>query len=255
MIRPYVLKDTNWKTVKDQDYKIAILPWGATEAHNYHLPYSTDNYEAEYLAETAAGKAWDRGSKVITFPVVPFGVNTGQFDIDLCLNINPSTQYQILSDLTDVLDRQGLDKLVIINSHGGNNFKQMIRELYADFPDVFVCAINWWQVLDANKYFDEAGDHAGEMETSVMMEITPDLVLPLSDAGAGAENKSTIKGIRDGWVTTQRHWPSITSDTGVGDPAKSTREKGVRFLEDVTDKIADFLVDLSETPNTKLYES
>ncbi|MCK4344643.1 MAG: creatininase family protein, partial [Bacteroidales bacterium] len=41
--RPYVLSETNWKTVKDQDYEIAILPWGATEAHNFHLPYGIDN--------------------------------------------------------------------------------------------------------------------------------------------------------------------------------------------------------------------
>jgi creatinine amidohydrolase len=36
--RPFILQETNWKTIKDTDYEIAILPWGATEAHNYHLP-------------------------------------------------------------------------------------------------------------------------------------------------------------------------------------------------------------------------
>ena len=38
--RPYVLAETNWKAVKATDYEVAVLPWGATEAHNYHLPYS-----------------------------------------------------------------------------------------------------------------------------------------------------------------------------------------------------------------------
>jgi len=255
MIRPYVLKDTNWKTVKETNYTIAILPWGATEAHNYHMPYATDNFEAEYLAEESARIAWDQGAKVITLPTVPFGVNTGQFDIDLCLNINPSTQYQILNDLTDVLDKQGIDKLVILNSHGGNNFKQMIRELYGDFPEIFVCAINWWQVLDSHEYFDEPGDHAGEMETSVMMHIAPDLVLPIAEAGDGAEIRSSIKGIREGWVQTQRHWPSISKDTGVGNPALSTKEKGEKFLEDITIKIASFLVELSGKSINDLYES
>ncbi len=255
MIRPYVLKETNWKTVKETDYSVAILPWGATEAHNYHLPYATDNYEAEYLAEVSAGKAWEKGAKVISMPNVPFGVNTGQFDIDLCLNLNPSTQYQILNDIVDVLDRQGIEKLVILNSHGGNNFKQMIRELYGDFPDVFVCAINWWQVLDSSKYFDEPGDHAGEMETSVMMHIAPELVLPISEAGAGSENKSKLKGVKEGWVVTQRQWPMISADTGVGNPARSSQEKGKRFLEDITNKISDFLVELSESDIRNLYES
>jgi len=254
MIRPYVLKDTNWKTVKETDYSVAILPWGATEAHNFHLPYATDNFEAEYLAEVSAAKAWKKGAKIISMPNVPFGVNTGQLDIDLCLNINPSTQYQILNDIVDVLDRQGIEKLVILNSHGGNNFKQMIRELYGDYPDVFVCAINWWQVLDSAGYFDEPGDHAGEMETSVMMHIAPDLVLPISEAGSGAENKSKLQGIRDGWVIAQRQWTSISADTGVGNPAKSTVEKGVRFLEDITDKISEFLVELAESDTNNLYE-
>lgn len=49
--RPYILAETNWKEIKAQPFQLAILPWGATEAHNYHLPYGTDNYEATYIAE------------------------------------------------------------------------------------------------------------------------------------------------------------------------------------------------------------
>ena len=37
--RPYILGESTWKTVRDTDYEVAVLPWGATEAHNYHLPY------------------------------------------------------------------------------------------------------------------------------------------------------------------------------------------------------------------------
>ena len=56
--RPYVLAESNWKAVKDTPFEVAILPWGATEPHNYHLPYSTDNYETGALAERAAEVAW-----------------------------------------------------------------------------------------------------------------------------------------------------------------------------------------------------
>ncbi|MDH5604646.1 MAG: creatininase family protein, partial [Cyclobacteriaceae bacterium] len=66
--RPYVLSETNWKTVKNTDYNLAILPWGATEAHNYHLPYGTDCIEAEHVAYTSAGIAWEKGAKVIALP-------------------------------------------------------------------------------------------------------------------------------------------------------------------------------------------
>jgi creatinine amidohydrolase len=65
---------------------------GATEAHNYHLPYGTDAYEAAHVAAESAKKAWDAGARVVVLPAIPFGVNTGQLDIRLCINMNPSTQ-------------------------------------------------------------------------------------------------------------------------------------------------------------------
>ena len=94
--RPYVLAESTWKTVDATPYDVAVLPWGATEAHNYHLPYATDNIQSEALAIEAARLAWDRGAKVVVLPCVPFGVNTGQLDIKLCLNMNPATQAALL---------------------------------------------------------------------------------------------------------------------------------------------------------------
>src|SRR3989441_6001894 len=95
-LRPYLLNELTWKTVRDARYEVAVLPWGAAEAHNFHLPYTTDNIETERIAALAAGHAWERGARVVVLPVVPFGVNTGQLDIPLCLNLNPSTQALVL---------------------------------------------------------------------------------------------------------------------------------------------------------------
>ena len=83
MIRPYLLAETNWKHLKDANIELAILPWGATEAHNYHLPYGTDVYEADYVAAESARKAYEQNANIIVLPTVPFGVNTGQSDIYL----------------------------------------------------------------------------------------------------------------------------------------------------------------------------
>ncbi|HMI64891.1 MAG TPA: creatininase family protein, partial [Cyclobacteriaceae bacterium] len=138
-MRPYILAENNWKTVKETAYQVAILPWGATEAHNYHLPYGTDVLEAESVAAEAARLAWEQGAKVIVLPVIPFGVNTGQFDVKLDMNMNPSTQLAVLRDVVEVLDRFGIHKLIILNSHGGNDFKTMIRELGLRFPNAFLC--------------------------------------------------------------------------------------------------------------------
>src|SRR2546428_2513169 len=117
--RPFILNELTWKTVRDARYEVAVLPWGATEAHNLHLPYSTDNIETERIAALAAGHAWQLGARVVVLPVVPFGVNTLQLDIPLCLNLNPSTQALLLRDLATALAGQGVRKLVILNGHGG----------------------------------------------------------------------------------------------------------------------------------------
>lgn len=254
MIRPYVLAEANWKAVEHTEYQIAILPWGATEAHNYHLPYATDNYEATAVAEESARKSWEVGTKVIVLPTIPFGINTGQLDVKLCMNLNPSTQYAILKDVADVLVRHKVGKLVILNSHGGNNFKTMIRELAIDFPDLYVCSINWWQVGDSKDFFVEPGDHAGELETSVIMHLHPGLVLPLSEAGDGAAKSYKLSGFKEGWVTSQRHWTKVTADTGVGDPQHSAPEKGAAFLDMTTTKISEFLNDLAPLSISELYE-
>jgi creatinine amidohydrolase len=78
--RPYILSETHWPEVKATPYTLAVLPWGACEAHNFHLPYGTDIIEAEHVAAEAARLAWQKGAKLTVLPAIPFGVNTGQFD-------------------------------------------------------------------------------------------------------------------------------------------------------------------------------
>jgi len=251
--RPYVLAETNWKSVKGLDYEIAILPWGATEPHNFHLPYATDNYETAAIAERAAEIAWRQGAKVVVLPTVPFGVNTGQLDLRLALNMNPSTQLALLTDIASAIAGQGVTKLLILNGHGGNDFRQMIRELQPRV-NLFICVINWWTCVSGKDYFDEPGDHAGEMETSVMMALHSDLLLPLSQAGAGRAKKFRVAGLRDGLAWAPRKWSKVTSDTGTGNPARATAEKGETFLKAVTERIAGFLVDLAAADPEDMYE-
>lgn len=253
-MRPYILSETTWKTVKESNFDLAILPWGATEAHNYHLPYATDTLLADAIAAQAAKQAWEQGSRCIVLPAIPYGVNTGQIDVKLCMNMNPSTQLAVLSDITHVLDYHNINKLLIINAHGGNDFKPLIRELSLKYPKVFIAATNWWNASNANEVFDEPGDHAGELETSMIQFITPRLMLPIEEAGNGFTKQFSIKGLQEGWVIAQRHWPSISQDTGVGNPIKATPEKGKIFFEKTTQAIADFIIQLSSTDLSNLYK-
>lgn len=253
-IRPYILAETNWKALKESTFDLAILPWGATEAHNYHLPYATDIYESDFIAAEAARIAWERGARPIVLPTIPFGVNTGQPDIYLDINLNPSTQLAILSDVITVLNRQGINKLLIFNSHGGNNFKSLVRELGLKFPEMFLCFSNWFQSMERSNYFTEDGDHAEEMETSLLLYLKPDLVLPKASWGEGKSKKYKIKAFSEGWVWAERKWSQISEDTGVGNPEHATKEKGQRFFEDVSKKMGAFIYELCKADVTDLYE-
>ena len=252
--RPYILAETNWKDVKKTDYDVAVLPWGATEAHNYHLPYITDVAENDYIGAESARIAWEQGARVVVLPTVPFGVNTGQLDIKLDINIYPSTQAAILNDVVDAVTRAGILKIVVLNGHGGNEFKQMIREIQARYPGTFISQVHWFKILDLSEYFERPDDHAGEMETSVMLKLAPDLVRPLDEAGDGAARRFKIAALREGWAWAERDWSEVTESTGVGNPYAATAEKGARYLEDVSRKLASYFIELAAADIDSLYE-
>jgi creatinine amidohydrolase len=250
--RPYVLAETDWKNVSATHFDVAVLPWGATEAHNLHLPYATDTIQADAVAAEAARLAWEAGVRVIVLPPIPYGVQSGQLDIPLCINMNPSTQAAVLGDIAYSLAEQGIRKLVLLNGHGGNDFKPIIRELQPDLP-VFLCSIDWYRCLDVREYFDEPGDHAGELETSLLQHLRPDLVRPLDEAGPGDARSFRMRGLREGWAWAPRRWTAVTDDTGVGDPRAATAAKGERFLAAATTRIGEFLVELAAADPDDLY--
>ncbi len=250
--RPYVLAETTFSTIPQTAYEVAVLPWGATEAHNYHLPYGTDNYEAQRVAIEAARLAWDRKAYVVVLPTMPFGVNTQQLDIPLTINMNPSTQARVLEDVVDSLEGHGVRKLVVLNFHGGNNFRQMIREAQAR-TSLFLCAVDGFAVVPPEEFFEAAGDHANEMETSLMMHLAPELVLPLEQAGDGAAKRFRIAGLQEGWAWAPRQWTQVTADTGVGDPGAATAEKGARYFQTIAEKVSEFLVDLAAADPDDMY--
>ena len=252
--RPWVLAEVALKAVRETAYDVAVLPWGATEAHNYHLPYATDVFETLEVAAEAARIAWQEGSRPLVLPALPFGANEQQLDIPGTINMHPSTQGAVLSDVIESVERHGLQKLLILNGHGGNDFRQMIREAQASTP-VFLSTVAWFRIPGTMEMFEEPDDHAGEMETSLMMHLRPDLVRSLDEAGPGTARQWKLEAIREGWAWAPRQWSRVTDDTGVGDPRKATPEKGAAFFEAVTERLAAYLVELAECDPTDLYEA
>ncbi|MBL9114568.1 MAG: creatininase family protein [Verrucomicrobiaceae bacterium] len=252
--RHWIIAETNWKHVQSNPYEVAVLPMGATEAHNWHLPYGTDSYQNEYICAEAGRIAWEKGAKVGILPNMPFGVQTGQLDIPFCINMSPSTQMAVIEDVIESLEGVGVPKLVLLNGHGGNDFKQMLRELQSRHPAIFLSTVSWFQIPFPKDIFECPGDHADERETSMMMQLHPGLVLPKSEWGAGTDNPSKLKAIREKWAWAQRAWTKATNDTGSGDPSKSTADKGRRYLEIVTQTFAEYLVELAAVDKDDLYQ-
>ena len=251
--RPWIIAETNWKHVRATQYEVAVLPWGATEAHNWHLPYATDSLQNEAMCAEAGRIAWEAGAKVAVLPNIPFGVQTGQLDIPFCINMNPSTQTAVLEDIINSLEGVGVPKLVIFNGHGGNDFRQILRELQARHPKVFLSVVNWFQMDSGKAIFDIVGDHADERETSLVLHLHPHLVLPKEEWGSGTDNPWKLTAMREKWAWAQRAWTQATNDTGSGDPQHSTAEKGRQYFELLTQKFASYLIELAAADSGSMH--
>jgi creatinine amidohydrolase len=250
-MRPWVLSETNFAHVQQCDYQVAVLPMGATEPHNLHLPYGTDTFEAESIGTRACEAAWNRGAKVILLPAIPYGTETNQAQCRLSMNLNPSTLARVIQDLVDSLEGHGIRKLLILNSHGGNEFKPLLRELYGKTSvQLFLC--DWFRGLTADvkgKIFQEPDDHAGEMETSLALAYFGSLVRKNSDGTLAADDGTTaetrLAAVNQGWVSITRPWHLLTTNTGAGNPHAATAEKGRQLMDVMVERLSGFLVELA----------
>ena len=226
------------------------MPFGATEPHNLHMPYGTDCLQVEAMAERACERAYAAGAKVLLLPTMPFGVNTNHLKVPggLALSVTPTTLVKLLADLVESLERQGVRKLLLLNGHGGNELKPLMRELHHR-TSVFLCVCDWFRMA-ADVYpglFDRPGEHADEVETSLGLAFFPHLVDPeRADDGAAAPTK--LNAINRGWISMTRPWHLVSKNTVLGDPAAATAEKGRRLMDAIVERLAGFLVELSNQP-------
>ena len=167
-------------------------------------------------------------------------------------SLSSGTLLAVLRDVVRSAAASGFRRVFFLNGHGGNSFRAILCELQPQ-TRVFLCTVNWWNCVDPRPYFDEPGDHAGELETSVTMHLAPHLVRPLAEATDGHERRFRIAALREGWAWSLRAWTQTTDDTGVGDPAAATAEKGARFVGDVAHRLAGFFADLAAADPSDRY--
>jgi creatinine amidohydrolase len=241
------LAKQTYGTVRETPYEVAVLPIGSCEPHNFHLPYGTDTIQADEIANLVCQRAAEQGAKVVKLPTIPYGVQSNMLELPLAINVYPSTFFALLKDIVDSLQNSGVRKLLIINGHGGNDFlKPFVREMMGK-SEVFICVADWWKVGSDvyDEIFSVRDDHAGEMETSVVLALAPEAV-QLPNAADGATRKTRFEAINKGWVSTSRRWDLLTESTGTADPRGATREKGERYLEIVAGRLANFVCELSQ---------
>jgi creatinine amidohydrolase len=246
-MREWNLAEQNHAFVRSRKWEVAVLPFGATEPHNLHMPYGTDTLQLEVIANRACERAYRAGSAVILLPTVPYGVNTNHLKVPggLACSVTPTTLLRLLTDLVDSLERQGVRKLVLLNGHGGNELKPLTRELHHR-TGVFLCVCDWYRMA-VDLYpgiFERPGEHADEVETSLGLAFFPELVRPeLADDGAARPTR--FEAVNRGWVSITRPWHLVSKNTGLGDPSAASADKGRRLADVLTERLGDFLVELA----------
>ena len=169
----------------------------------------------------------------MVLPAIPYGTETNMQRFPLAMNIMPSTLFRVIEDLVQSVAASGIRKLLILNSHGGNELKPLLRELHGK-TDVQLFLCNWFQMVrDLSKnIFDKPDDHAGEMETSMILAYRPELVAKSSDGGLnadqGAARPMRFEALEKGWVSITRPWHLLTTNSGCGDPHAASADKGLK---------------------------
>lgn len=251
--RPWILAEASYGQVRQLEYQVAVLPMGATEPHNLHLPYGTDSIEATGLAERICSEAWNRGAKVVMLPTIPYGTETNMQEFPLAMNLSPTTLFAVLTDLVATVEKSGIRKMLIFNSHGGNDFKPFLREICLKTEvKLFLC--DWFRMVGDRQsdLFLHREDHAGEMETSLIMHMAPELVHYHADGSLQADDGSVeplrFEALQKGWVSLTRPWHLLTTNSGSGNPHAATAEKGKQVADLVAERLVPFLVQLAAAP-------
>ena len=216
---------------------VCILPIGVLERHGPHLPLGTDVFEADALARATAEKEY-----AVVLPPLHHSINCSSINCLGGINIRPRVLLEYLQNLLDEVARNGFQKILILNFHGGNvAFLHLLLREHKNRADAnYNIYLPNPPAYDSGKFgsslvesaFDE---HAGELETSLIQHIAPDTVdeaviptcatLPKSDYPvAGAQ--------------TSVDWVASFPDHYAGDATKASKEKGARIFEAITTRMA-----------------
>ena len=206
----------------------AIIPVGSLEQHGNHLPVSTDSLIAEHVARLAAEEV-----EAFVLPVISYGVSFEHRPM-FNVSIRNSTLSTLICDACISLASNRIKEIVILNGHHGNMgaLQYIAQELHGKIPaDVTIHTVHYWHMLK------HEFDHAGEVETSLVLAIAPELVR-MDMAVPNSKRLSKSKAAYSSITNAPGSFPRITGNGVWGDPRKATADKGRKWIEEIVSGLA-----------------
>lgn len=254
----YVWGELNWPQAEQAlgRVDIALLPVGAIEQHGPHLPLDTDAFDAEYLVHRVAEACSE--PRPLVLPLIPYGVSYHHDDFPGTLSVTNETLARFVYEIGLAVARNGIQKLIIINGHGGNSATlHFAAQMINRDTKIFTC-VDSGESSDHEIYglAETPNDvHAGEIETSTTLAIRPELV-DLEVA------PSFVPRFSSRYLDfTSKHsvgWYARTarlSETGVfGDPTRATTEKGHAMWKIMTDHLVELVEHLKGLTLDEIHE-
>jgi creatinine amidohydrolase len=226
----------------DYDFRItlkkvkrAIIPVGSLEQHGAHLPVSTDSLIAEYIAKLLSEKV---GAFVL--PVISYGVS---FEHKPMFNVSlrNSTLSTMLCDTCISLAENRIREIIILNGHHGNTgaLQYIPQEIQSKIPSyVNIHILHYWQMITPEF------DHAGEVETSLVLAIAPELV-HMDRAMPNSKDLSKSRAAYNSLTNAPGSFPKITGNGVWGDPMKATASKGDKLIKEIIANLTKTIDELS----------
>lgn len=237
---PLEVQHLNAADFKASPFDKVILPLGSLESHGGHLPFGTDAMTAHLLALDVAARL----PSTAVLPPLNYGVSEHYRDFPFTVTVRFETQIAFLRDIVESIHREGVRKLFVLNGHDGNiaPIEVACRSAKVAHPELkIVTSEAWWMTVgqllppDFFEVWNGLG-HGGEGETSICLELFPELV-----------DMSKARGMVPALpkhVDVKWKFDELTTTGTTGDPTKGTREKGRRMREALVEALVKTLQDL-----------
>lgn len=252
------LRSPQFKTV-DASRAVAVLPLGATEQHGPHLPLSVDTVLVEGVVNAALPHL-SAQDPVWVLPTQALGLSTEHQAFEGTLTLSPETVIALWCEIGASVARAGFKKMLMFNAHGGNVglMDVVARELRAQHG-LLVYSSSWYNLpLDEaalaqfSAHEHRFGIHGGEIETSVMLALAPDLVDMsqaqnfTSSSQERAQRYPVLgngKSAKLGW-----HIQDYNPSGAVGNAGAATAAKGQALVKSAGEQLAVLLRELMDLP-------